>query len=222
MTATITSHTPNLSPWRSATWADYENYRDRVADDQLRLFFHNGYLRIETMGWEGIVHAEVNQLFNLLIGLWCMAHPEQQAQLLGGCLMEKPGQQAAAPDLVLYVGDNVPTWKPGEPRRIDLDRWQVPDLVGEISDTTLASDLDEMKQLYAALGVPEYWVIDVQGNRVWAFRLQADGKYQECAVSVALNGLPIALLQQTLLQLAQGTNITAANWFTTQIATLKE
>jgi Uma2 family endonuclease len=47
----------------------------------------------------------------------------------------------------------------GESRFIDLDRWRVPDLVAEVSDTTLASDLDEKKQLYVALGIPEYWVV---------------------------------------------------------------
>ncbi|MBP0031090.1 MAG: Uma2 family endonuclease [Roseofilum sp. Guam] len=37
------------------------------------------------------------------------------------------------------------------------------DLVGEISDTTLSSDLDQKKHLYASFCIPEYWVIDVKG-----------------------------------------------------------
>jgi Uma2 family endonuclease len=49
----------------------------------------------------------------------------------------------------------------GGSRLIDRDRWRVLDLVAKISGTTLASDLDEKKQLYAALDMPEYWVIDV-------------------------------------------------------------
>lgn len=56
-------------------------------------------------------------------------------------------------------------------RRVNLDKWRVPDLVAEISDTTLAIDLDEKKQLYLALGIPEYWIIDVKGRQVVAFRL---------------------------------------------------
>jgi Uma2 family endonuclease len=35
------------------------------------------------------------------------------------------------------------------------------------------------KRLYAALGIPEYWVVDIQGERVLAFRLQENGKYWE-------------------------------------------
>lgn len=214
MQATVKIPDEKLSPqWQPATWADYERHRDDPnAPDRLRLFFNNGYLKVNAMGWEGIDHSEVNHLFTLLLGVWFMAHPEQQAKLLGGCLMEKPNMQGAAPDLLVYVDEGAPTWTKGQPRRIDLMKWRVPDLVGEVADTTLASDLDEMKQLYAALGIPEYWVIDVQGKQVLAFRL-SEGRYQQCETSGVLVGLPIALLEESLEQLSQGTNISAANWF---------
>jgi Uma2 family endonuclease len=117
---------------------------------------------------------------------------------------------------VLYVGADYPQWQPGEPRRIDLSRSRVPDLVGEIADTTLANDLDEQKHLYAALGIPEYWVVDVRGQRVFAFLLQ-DGEYQICEASRALAGLPIALLEEALQRLSEGTNTSAAVWFIQQI-----
>jgi Uma2 family endonuclease len=92
------------------------------------------------------------------------------------------------------------------------------DLVAEVADTTLAADLDEKKQLYAALGIPEYWVIDVKGARVLAFRLDNADRYAEIEVSVALAGLPIGLLSQTLVQLSQGiSNSAAAQWFGQQI-----
>jgi Uma2 family endonuclease len=85
-------------------------------------------------------------------------------------------------------------------------------------DTTLATDLDQKKQLYAALGMPEYWVVDVKGLRVLAFRLDNWGRYQEISVSVALAGLPIGLLTETLAQLHQGiSNSVAAQWFGEQI-----
>lgn len=222
---TLLTPVPTELLWQPAQWEDYERQRDsptetlreRHAVEAVRLFFFRGLLRTERMGWEGILHAEVNHLFTLLLGLWFMAHPEQQAQLLGGCLLEKLGEQAAAPDLVLYVGDHAPQWQVGEPRRIALNQWRVPDLVGEVADTTLATDLDEMKQLYAAMGIPEYWVIDVQGGRIWAFRLGLAGRYEPCRVSEALPGLLIDLLEQALGRLDQGTNIAAAQWFMSQI-----
>jgi Uma2 family endonuclease len=172
------------------------------------------------MGSEGINHASIARLFAMLFAFWFTRFPDRTASDLGGCLLEKPKKQAASPDLVLYIGEGVPQWQEGELRRIDLTQWRVPDLVGEVSDTTLATDLDEKKQLYAELEIPEYWVIDVQGKRVIAFRLQLDGKYQQCADSVALNGLSISLLEQTLERLSEGTNISAASWFAQQIANL--
>jgi Uma2 family endonuclease len=162
----------------SATWDEYVWARD-AADEQQRLFFHAGELWVRDMGWEGIGHAQVKNLFIMLLTVWFFVHPERVGRSFSGCLMEKTGFAAAAPDLMLYVGDGAPVWKTGEPRRINLDGCRVTDLVGEIADTTLASDLDEMKQLYAALGIGEYWVVDVQGLRVLMFRLGADGKYRE-------------------------------------------
>jgi Uma2 family endonuclease len=204
--------------WQSATWEDYERHRDDPnAPDRLRLFFHDGYLKVNVMGWEGIDHAQVRDLFVMLLAFWFAQHPETIAQSMGGCLMEKPKMQAAAPDLMLYVGEGAPTWSKGEPRRIDLKKWRVPDLVGEVADTTLATDLDEMKQLYAALGIAEYWVINVPGKQVVAFRL-VDGKYQQCDTSIVLPGLPIGLLEEALDHLAEGTNISAASWFAQAIA----
>jgi Uma2 family endonuclease len=109
----------------------------------------------------------------------------------------------------------------GESRFINLDRRRELDLAAEISDTTLASDLDEKKQLYAALGIPEYWVVDVRGLRVLAFRLDEGGRYRQVEVSVALTGLPIGLLEQTLMNLGQGvSNSVAAQGFAQAIQAL--
>ncbi|WP_010185492.1 Uma2 family endonuclease [Sphingomonas sp. PAMC 26605] len=38
-------------------------------------------------------------------------------------------------------------------------------LVIEVSDTTLANDLGRKSDLYAAAGIPEYWVIDLNESR---------------------------------------------------------
>ncbi len=92
--------------------------------------------------------------------------------------------------------------------------------MGEITDTTLATDLQEKKQLYAELKIPEYWVSDVKKKQVLAFRLHSDGKYQPCEYSVALEGLPISLLEDTLEQLSQGDHVSAALWFSQRIVNL--
>lgn len=224
MTASISTIIPNpeksLSEWKAATWEDYLSYRDNPNTETLKLFFYRNKLFAE-MGTEGINHATICDLFTLVFGFWFSQNPEQIFSSLGRCLLEKPPQQAAAPDLVLYLGEDFPRWQSGQRRYINLNEWQVPNLVGEIADTTLATDLDEKKHLYAELGIPEYWVIDVRGQRVFAFQLQSNGVYQECEQSLVLAGLPIDLLNQTLSRLNDGTNGSAAIWFAQQIANLK-
>jgi Uma2 family endonuclease len=225
MTTTSSAKTATPPPlqdqWQRATWADYVALRDDPSPERIKLAFNQGWLWV-TMGSEGINHASVSDLFIMIFGFWAIQHPDQVFSSLGRCLLERAEVRASAPDLVLYVGPDYPQWQAGEPRRIDLNQTRVPDLVGEISDTTLASDLDEKKHLYAALGIPEYWVVDVRGQRVFAFLLQENDEYLPCEASQAVAGLPIALLDQTLQRLAQGTNTSAAAWLSQQIATLSQ
>jgi Uma2 family endonuclease len=210
----------SLIQWQRATWQDYVALRDRPTQERMKLAFNQGWLWA-AMGGEGINHAGVSDLLTMMFGFWAAQHPEQLFTSLGCCLLEKPETQACAPDLVLYVGADYPQWQPGEPRRIDLSQSRLPDLVGEISDTTLANDLDEQKHLYAALGVPEYWVVDVRGQRVFAFLLQENGEYKLSEESQTLAGLSIALLEQVLQRLIEDTNTSAAAWFAQQIAGLR-
>jgi Uma2 family endonuclease len=216
MTALIAIPTQRSSPspWQPATWEEYERSRDAMGEGAGRLFFNEGYLWVD-MGGEGINHSRFNDLVTLVVFLWFSQKlPQQTFDSMSGCLLEKTDCQGASPDKVLYIGGDSPRWREKESRSIDLEKWRVPDLVAEISDTTLATDLDEKKQLYTKLTIPEYWVVDVQGARVLAFRLNDLGRYQEIDVSLALPGLPIDLLTQTLKQLSQGmSNSEAAQWF---------
>lgn len=214
----IVSQVGEIAQGQAATWEDYVAACEDPNFEQARIYFHEGYLWID-MGNEGPQHARFNDLFTIIFFVWFTTKVGQTFDSLSGCVIEKPKVGAGAPDKVLYIGGDFHKWQKGEPRRINLNNCRVPDLVGEIADTTLASDLDEKKRLYAALGIPEYWVVDINGERVLAFRLQENGKYQECEISGVLEGLPIALLSQTLKLLGEG-NGTAAMWFAQQIGNL--
>lgn len=43
-------------------------------------------------------------------------------------------------------------------------------LIVEVSDTTLEYDRGEKLRLYARHSVPEYWIVDLQGNRLEVYR----------------------------------------------------
>lgn len=214
----IVSQVGEIPQWQAATWEDYVAACEDPSLEEARVFFYEGYIWVD-MGNEGPQHARFNDLFTIIFFVWFTTKVGQTFDSLSGCVIEKPKVGAGTPDKVLYVGGDFIQWQKGEPRRVNLNKSRIPDLVGEIADTTLASDLDEKKRLYAALGIAEYWVVDINGERVLAFRLQENGKYQECEISGALEGLPIALLSETLKLLGEG-NGTAAMWFAQQIGKL--
>jgi Uma2 family endonuclease len=200
-----------IFPRHGATWQDYLFLRD---GDWRKIVFNQGWLWCDREP-EGPGASCCRDLVTMVIAAWGMLHPGVSIDSLGGCLLEKPETQASTPDLVIYRGD-IPQWQP-EVRWIDLSRHRVPDLVGEIFDTTLNLDLDEQKQLYASLGIGEYWVIDVKGLRVFAFGLTNAGVYEIIETSQVLEGLSIALLEQTLDRLSTETNTAAANWLMQQL-----
>lgn len=213
------------SQWQPATWQDYEHLRDKLGSDatiqRVQLFFYDHQLLAENMGWEGLLHSEVRELLSLILGLWLMQHPEIKSKILGSCLMEKVGKQAAAPDIAIYLGENLPQYRKGESRRINLDRDRLPNLVIEVADTTLDSDLDQKKHLYAELGIPEYWVIDSQSNQVFIFILQ-DQRYFKAENSQLITGFTATLLSETIEQMKAGSNISAALWFGERLSQFSE
>lgn len=209
-----------LPRWQAATWEDYCALRDQAPNEHWRLFFDENSLLVTDMGWEGIDHAGFCDLFTMMLFAWFAKHPEQTFTSLGRCLMEKRPIKAGAPDLVVYQGDDYPKWNPGEKRRINLHQWRVPDLIGEVSDTTLATDLHEKKQLYASLGIREYWVVDVRGRRVFMFSLDPAGDYQECDISQMLTGVSVELLEAAIQRMAETSNGSAAAWFAEQLRSL--
>lgn len=215
----ITESKSILTDWNFATWQEYLTYRDTSTDDRIKLYYYQNKLLIE-MGKEGINHSSICDLFTILIFIWFSHNSEQIFNSYGRCLLEKQNQVSAAPDIVLYLGENYPKWQAGERRYLDLDKWGIPNLVGEISDTTLATDLDEKKHLYASLNIPEYWVIDVLAKRVFCFQLQSNNQYQEAKFSLALKGLPVKLLNKTLVRLESESNGSAAIWFSKKITKL--
>jgi Uma2 family endonuclease len=225
MTLSLEKPTLSLATFqrRDATWQDYVAVRgdlsrteERSESKWTKIAFFQNWLWVD-MGKEGPAHARFSDLFTIIFGFWAFLHPDEPLESFGRCLIEHPETHACAPDLVLYKGNNIPQWQPGQPRHIDLAQDRRPDLVGEISDTSLNLDLDEQKQLYASLGIAEYWVVDVKGRRLFAFGLAANGVYETLETSQVLTGLPIVLLEQTLERLSSGTNTAAANWLMQQL-----
>jgi Uma2 family endonuclease len=55
-------------------------------------------------------------------------------------------------------------------------------LIIEVSDTTLHYDRDTKLPFYAAAGIPEVWLWDLNGARVLVYREPRDGQYRRTSV----------------------------------------
>ena len=70
---------------------------------------------------------------------------------------------------------------------LDLSSHALPDelrLVAEVSSTTLAFDMTTKARLYARAGIPEYWVLDLEGRRMLVHR----GPFENAYRSVTAHG----------------------------------
>jgi Uma2 family endonuclease len=73
-------------------------------------------------------------------------------------------------------------------------------LAVEISDTTLAEDMGIKALLYGRYGIPEYWVVDVEGRMIhqhWAPNAAGYGErraimFGEAVSSISIDGLVVA------------------------------
>jgi Uma2 family endonuclease len=52
-------------------------------------------------------------------------------------------------------------------------------LVIEVADTTLASDRDTKARHYTASGVPEVWIVDLDGDQILVMRQATEAGYAE-------------------------------------------
>lgn len=59
---------------------------------------------------------------------------------------------------------------PGSPRDYLAKQPTTASLVVEISDSSLSIDVTEKAECYASAGVPDYWVLDLNGQRLFVFR----------------------------------------------------
>ncbi|NEO25759.1 MAG: Uma2 family endonuclease, partial [Kamptonema sp. SIO4C4] len=111
--STLSKIKNSLNQWELANWEKYEQCRDWETEERVKLYYYQNHLFVE-MGSEGINHSSISDLFTMLFFIWFGQQMQQKFASFGRCLLEKTGQSAAAPDIVLYVGEDYPKWNPGE------------------------------------------------------------------------------------------------------------
>ena len=154
--------------WGRNDWRIYLSTIESPEHEQHQGYYYNGYMRIEDMP-TGADHASDNGLIYLAITLFCMAKGIPVQGLIN-CSYRKVEVRECQPDISFYIGDRA-NLSPIGKSVVNLDEQAIPNLVVEISNTTIEDDLGAKRLLYEEMGVSEYWVVDVQNTLVYAFEI---------------------------------------------------
>jgi len=116
---------------------------------------------------------------------------------LVNCSYVKTGFPDCQPDISYYVGE-LAALAPRSNSIVSLDEYPVPNLIIEISSSTLQDDLGKKRLLYEQLGTQEYWIVDVQEIKIIALEMLENGGSRQITESKLLGGLAIADLEAAL------------------------
>jgi Uma2 family endonuclease len=154
--------------WLKSDWDTYIDTIESPEHEQHQGYYYNGYMRIEDMP-TGADHSRYHIIVAFAINLFCT---------IGGiaingfdnCSYRKTGIRECQPDLSYYCREKA-RLAPVGTSVINLDEQATPDLVIEISNTTINDDLGAKRFLYEEMGVSEYWIVDVQNTLIYAFEI---------------------------------------------------
>jgi Uma2 family endonuclease len=181
--------------WVNGTWAEFVAIADAPENAKATCYYFKPQMRIETMG-VGPDHAVENGLIYAAIIFFCTLRSIPCRGLVNASY-RRTGYQEAQPDASFYFQDAAAAVPQGN-TIIDLDTYEAPALAIEVAATSLNDDLGVKRLLYEALGVREYWVIDVENSRILAFQILDRGS-QRISQSLLLPGLEIEVLERALV-----------------------
>lgn len=202
-----------LNVWLPATWKEFVTIADDPASTKLKGYYYSGNMRFEPMS-TGSDHSNDHALIIFAITFFA-AHHRIPATAKDGCSYRKVGFDEFQPDVSYYIGDHVNAI-PWGTRIVDLDQYPLPDLVIEISDTSLPDDLGAKRFQYEDLGIAEYWIVDVQKTRILAFSMSPDRTIRHIRVSQVLPGLKLELLEQALQRSREENQSATTAWLMQQ------
>jgi Uma2 family endonuclease len=188
--------------WISATWDEFVQVLENPLYADARCYYDKNQvrqMRIETMP-VGSEHALDNGIIYAVIFLYCTLKNIPIEGLLNASYV-KTGFQGCQPDISYYIGE-IASLAPRSSSIVSLDESSAPNLVIEISSSTLNDDLGKKRLLYEQLGISEYWVVDVQEVKIIALEMLENGGSRQITESKLLGGLAIADLE-TALQLSR-------------------
>ncbi len=173
-------------------WETYCQLRDEPANDRVRMSYLDGTLTLMSPEY---VHDQGAELIGLLLrggtsGLGLTIMGIRTTTLRKGKARRKGAGKE--PDNAFYIGANERRMR--RKKSLDLAIDPPPDLAIEVDHT---NDSRLALPIYARLGVPEVWRLEIPGHRLWFGRLEGEA-YVEVDRSVALPRLTPALVLHSL------------------------
>jgi Uma2 family endonuclease len=202
-----------LNTWLPATWEEFVTLADDPAFAKLKGYYYLGNMRFEPMS-TGSDHSNDHVLIIFAISFFA-AYNRIPMTAKDGCSYRKVGVDEFQPDASYYVGENADAI-PWGTRVINLEQYPLPDLVIEVSDTSLADDLGAKRFQYEGLRISEYWIVNVQAMQIFAFAVARDGTIRHIRESQVLPGLKLEILEQALQRSRQENQSATTAWLMEQ------
>ena len=205
--------TTPLDTWLTAPWQEFANIADASDSAKLKSYYYNGKMRFEPMS-TGSDHSKDHMTIIMSVGLFASL---QNIPINGHdcCSYRKKGYTEFQPDASYYIGEKADAI-PWGTRIIDLDQYPLPDLVIEISDTSIADDLGAKRLQYEDIGIAEYWIVNVQTMQIFAFANGSDGSIRRIKESLVLAGMKLEILEQALQRSRQENQSATTGWLMEQ------
>ena len=199
--------------WMPIAWKEFVQLIEQPEYKHSKAYYHNHKMRLETMP-VGADQAQAHATLIFIIGLYAMLRGIALTSK-DNCTFRKPEREEFQPDIAYYVGENANQIPKGT-RIVDLEQYPLPDLVIEVADTTLDSDIGAKRLHYEELGIAEYWVWDVQAGTMVAFAIGSDCSSRRIRVSAILLGLDLALIEAAIRRSWESDQSTVGQWLMQQ------
>jgi Uma2 family endonuclease len=203
---------PNTDTWIAISWDDYVRILEDPLYEKAKGYYYKEHMRLEMLpvsfdhGNDHVVIIFAVNLFTAIMGI--------PATGLDTTTFRKTGMRDCQPDVSYYLGSGAKAIPSGT-GIVNLDRYPAPNLVIEVSKSSLLDDVGAKRSLYEELGVAEYWVVDVQNAQILAYAM-ADQGSKRIQVSLVLPGLAISVLEEALRRSRETDQSQVGNWLLTQ------
>jgi Uma2 family endonuclease len=164
--------------WVRASWEEFLALAEEPSLDKAKFYYDQHLMRIE-MSPVGPIHAHENSIVSNVVRSF-----------------RKKNNAEFQPDIAFFLGNGLKI-PPRNNAPVDINEFDIPTLVVEISATTIQDDLSYKRLLYERLGIQEYWAVNANTSEVFAFAI-AEGHSGRITKSQVLEGLEISIVEEAL------------------------